>query len=359
MFDIGFLKQADLYSFYEEKVRDLNLKNIRVINKLSYFDEILSELCDGLHLNVYKEAAGSLPLLVATHYASDNENIPDQEFLKKRHEWSFLEEEEKTDEKRKWNSVLDDYGWSHYDDIDEMLNEMMTKGYPDKDKLIRILKDRNDLYHKGVRKQAILDMWIRYRSNLIDDDESFISKMIETFIMHIEVTNPGDVDSVVGLLRDLNRDASADEIIDIFLDVREDWIKSSNTDDLTFSLNKSLDGRLLNGINDIIASAQDDRSLKDVLKKFATGDSYGNKDMVFLQKTTEDDFFDFFSKTNDAHLAAYVRKVLEFSNYGNDSIQKDVGARAKKALERMLGKSLLTDMKLKHMGLVASKKNVH
>lgn len=356
VFDIGFQKESALYDLYKEKANNLQLKNIRVINKLAYFDEVLYELCEGFHLDVYKGAAGSLPLLVAAHYASDNENIPDQDFLKKRHEWSFLSEEEKTDKKRKWNSVLDDYGWNHYDDLDEMLNEMITKGYPDKAGVINILKERHDLHGKGVRKQAIQEMWLRYRSNLTDDEESFISEMISIFTDHIEVTNPDDVHSMVSLLRDLKRDDSADEIIDHFLKVREDWIKSSNTDDLTFSHRGALDSRLLKGINNLVATMPDDRNLEEVLKKFATGDGYGNKDEIFLQNVTEDEFFKFFSEINDTHLAAYVRKVLEFSNYSDEHNLKIVGEKAKKALERMLGKSNLTDMKLKQMGLVTEDK---
>ncbi|PCJ83688.1 MAG: hypothetical protein COA54_15035 [Thiotrichaceae bacterium] len=353
VFEIGFSKKSILYDFYQDRVDRVKLKNIRVINKLSHFDGVLSEICVGLSDDVYKEVAGSLPLLVAVNYASDNKNIPDLDFLRKRTKWSYLGDNEPSEKEKKLDDFLDNYGWSHFDELDELLNDMVIKGYAQSNKIRELLDERQEMYDKGVRKQVVSDLWTRYRSSLVEDENVFVGDMIKAYETNMEVLNPGDINSLTWLLRGLDRDADADKIIDLFLDMRSDWIRDSDIDDITFTINNDFDPRLIGGIREIKSSVSDSRTLEEVIHKFATSDGYNKEDVDYLVDITEDQFFEFFNSVNDDNALRYVKRILEFCQYNDGEDLKMVGIKAKKSLQRMLGQSKLTDIKLKAMGIVS------
>ena len=236
VFEIGFPADCIFYEQYRQKVNILGIRNIRIIRKLAHFDEIIRDICNTYHKAIYEQAAMSLPLLLALHYVSDLKNIPPKSFLKKSTYNKFKDEKEKIENEKQWETLLDEYGWSDFDEMDKLLDDMITRGYPDRGRLMDIIKKRDEQFQRGIRENEIADLWKKTKNCLIEDEDALIDNMLSIYKKNMEVVVPPYINFFVILLRKLDKEEDADAIIDSYIDVRKDWLKGINITESFYSV---------------------------------------------------------------------------------------------------------------------------
>ena len=135
-----FNSQSNIDQQLKDLAIKLDIKNIRILRKIEKLAKgVLSGLGD-VEIEVVNQALSTLTLFAWCYYTHEDK-IPSYEYVKQiGFGLSTLDKKEKTNQQQGWDALLRNYGFSHSDEFDLALAEVIETGYIDGSSLIEEAK---------------------------------------------------------------------------------------------------------------------------------------------------------------------------------------------------------------------------
>ena len=284
-------------------------------------------------------------LYVWSFYDRDGEG-PTFEYLKALDIGRFarLGSEPQGGVEKTWNKLLRSYGYSYADDLDLLIAEYIERGFFDRDALVAKLEERNALERASSGREYYRQAWNLYLDSFDDNEDDFISTLVAGFREKMPFLLLNDLRDVVAVLRKLQRDQLANQLVDEFVSKNQEFLRPVESPDV-FARYK--DSYISEKIAALPRPAESDDNLREVVKRIVSSNGWNNNDEDYLADASVDDYHKFFKSEHSEDLAAYVRRCLQFGEYANSTErQKLIAEKARQALLRLASESQMNRLRV-------------
>jgi hypothetical protein len=123
----------------------LGVSNIRTIHKTKRLVLKVEEILSGLDDQVLRLALSSIVLYSYCFYRSGNEKIPTLDYVVNIGTalYGFGEKKQVSEQHKAWNLFLQNYGYTHTDELGKILAQGVKAGYCDEDLLKKVASAKN------------------------------------------------------------------------------------------------------------------------------------------------------------------------------------------------------------------------
>jgi len=341
------------YDLIKQSILTLGIPNIRILQRIhQYLDDMLPLIRDSEQQTI-QEAIRSLILYVWSYYGQGN-GAPPLSFIlnfSTLNSWLKREKgiEETTDEKN-WSIALNSYNYSRTDDVDRSLAAFVQTGYVNSSELTQHLRKKNEHYRAQTRDLSYREAWSPFNNSFENNEDEIVNELLTAFRIHAEVLSPRDLQEVVGLMRQLNRNTEANALIDDYFSQRSSaadvegfkgFKRSSFSDEVN-------DEYLLHTFEELLTtSRKDTRTLAEVVEPMAFTNGWELDDVRYMNSFSADDYYHFFKSYKGDKLYWCVKKCLDFDQLpGDNGTYQSVGRKAREALIRIAGESKLNRIRV-------------
>ena len=348
---IAFPNNDALSHDLREACIQLEITNIRVMQKIGRHARNLMELLKDVDPDITKNVIRSLVVITWAIITPKGEGAPSLKYISRDRFASLSgDHEENYAEDSKFDSLLERYGFSHFDEFDEIIAKDVRNGFFNDDDILsaanKYLKDA-----KIARAQAAIQAaWVPFHGSFDNNEKQVAKSLFRGLIENIKHVSPSNLSSAVSVLNNIGFEELGKELLDSFIE--------SQDDDYNFDLSDDLLGSLVND-PDVLAAF--DRKAAEVQKALPTpmeAASMLYKDLFLpeaelsLAKLSVDDFIVLFKETKGADQAVIVKGCLAFKKIMNASErQRHITENAQRALLQIGEESRLNAYRIVKYGL--------
>jgi hypothetical protein len=197
--------------------RDLEIKNIRIINKIKNLSEKFMEVFKGNEFDTKTMGSPLRTLALASlseYGASLEKGIPTIDFLKKYNEilW-HLHNNKKNEHDDPCHTFLQKYGYRDTDDLDKEIIHSVQRGYFDKDALKTLLTAHNQAVVNNTIKKDFDESWRVFHDSFNHNEHEVVENLYEACKRCMKAISIGNIDGTICTLRPLGYDDKADDLI--------------------------------------------------------------------------------------------------------------------------------------------------
>ncbi|MEZ0148544.1 MAG: P-loop NTPase fold protein [Candidatus Reddybacter sp.] len=331
----------------------LGVSNIRTIHKTKRLVLKIEEIFSGLDDQVLRLALSSTVLYSYCFYRSGNEKIPTLDYVLNigtaLH--GFGEKKQVSDQHKAWNSFLQNYGYTHTDELDKVLAQGVKAGYFDEPLLKKIAFAKNAELLSSRSTQEFSDAWDLYHNTFEDNENDLVAGLSDSLKNNAKNISPLNINGTVVLLKELGHEELASELVDYYISQRSEDSKIFNLSDYAFA-GDITDQEIRDKFSEKYSEVESKPSLKEVLKKLSSTNSWSHIDEQVLAETSADEYFEFFTHETGKHLDSYVRAALKFKGFSKGGDQQEIiGNNVEAALLRIAGTSKLNKRRVNKFGI--------
>ncbi|MBY0798892.1 NTPase [Escherichia coli] len=344
---IAYKNNSDIHKLLSKYSISLGIKNIRILKKIERF---LLALLPGINVNFEKianEVAHSLTLYCWSHYAfTPDGDVPSLEYIRNMRN-IYMRDEKEDGKEKKWLNTLLIYDYKKTNELDEVLIDMVRHGYIDMNNFQRQVSLRNDELIRDSKRGSLFEAWKLFYNSFEDNRNQVIDNLYQAVVGGIEYVTPSDLDSVVGLYRDLGENIKASELISKFINYGNDALKEY-VQSIYMNVHPIKDAELKSKIQDYSTTLNLDGSIKDVLIKLSSQNGWSDRHEEILDAASEDDYYDLFKKVILDGGDSIIATALKFGGYSNGSERmKRIGEKARNALIRIGNESSINKIRVR------------
>jgi len=315
---IAFPNNDTLSCDLREACTQLQITNIRVMQKIGRYARNLMELLKDVDPDVAKSVIRSLVVIVWSIITPKGEGAPSLEYISKNQFALMSWQNEQTPvEESKFDSILERYGFSHFDEFDEILATDVRNGFFNEE---NILSGANK-YLKDVQlsraQEAMKAAWIPFHGSFDGNEEEVAKSLFDGLVENIEYLSPSNLSAAVKVLKDVGFEDLGQKLLDSFME--------SRADDYNFDLSDEPFGSLVNDPDVLKAFEKKAAEVQKALLTPMEAASMLYKDHFLpeaeeaLAKLSVDDFIALFKETKGADQAVLVKGCLAFRRIINAS----------------------------------------
>lgn len=333
-----------------EHIKILQLNNIRVFNRaISLFNMFRNNypLCSSA---LYANVLHSIFIISASVFVRDA-RYPTPEFLHKVNALDAPEKEQ--EEERAWRELLRAYQWYLGDELDfELLYFVQNGVLRHKTVEIAIEKFQNDVT-RAEREQDMRDAWGLWHNSFDDNGAEIIESLRKAITKHIQSVSMTDIDSSIGLIRELGDDGVADDLIDLYVSSN-----SGNAD--RFDIKNSpfggsvRDPKLLADAANALAKSRGDTQALDMLIEIAERDTFNIYDLPLLAKLDVNEWKDLILKVDGARMQTLVDNLRRIGQLPGGDDGETIYKNSAQALFEIADGSVVRLSRLRRWGLEKS-----
>lgn len=344
VFEAGFLNRDIVL----RHVVDLGITNVRILRKLQQLIKRIESVIGGMHFNVIEAAIATTVLLCWCAYAPDMSKPKIEEI----ENWnksliSFKNEADQDPVVSTWVQRLKAYGFTHVDDLDLAIARVVERGYIEGTGFVEVTKNLDEEQRSAEMSMPFKTVRRRFHDSFSDDQEAFIAELHDATLHAIAYISSGDLNGTVRLLRELQRDDLADNLINKFVDANKD--KPSIFDLKEHPFGGSIDDCKLRATFDAVHSGLKPLpGLEEALTFMAKNSGYDDEHLEAMKVASVDEYHAMFLKQHDdVKLSNLVKWSLRWS----DSEHAEITAKARDALKRIKATSLLNAIRVSRYGV--------
>ncbi len=347
--DIAFRDtNDDAIKVVKESAIKLNIKNIRVLKQIERFVGLVTPHLSDCEPEITQQVASSLTLFAWCHYCHDGKNVPDLAYVTDTNFFlAGFHANEKTEEQKKWNSIIHNYDYSHADELDLLLADIVKTGYVVIDELIEVLKKKNAEIVASKSATSYHDAWNIYRDSLENNETEVLDALFEGFTTNIKYLSVRDLDQLVVFFRRFEANDKAEEIIDKYIELRKEESELFNVK-IHLQFDAITDQSIKDKFRQVYTSLVLGETAEQVLDRIAGTNGWNPDDLTILANTSVDNYYTLFKSINNyERRASFIRKCLEFGQIINpDSEYKEIANRATQALKRISNECRINKIRL-------------
>jgi hypothetical protein len=358
--DIAIVPSAAYAQTFKDSVVSLQISNIRVIKKIERLIAKVLPTLQKLDAQISRQTIQAVTLLGWAHFSQGVEMKGKDIGGKDTDLITFLvtkrrgtarygaRDENLSEDEKKWDSVLQRYGFYHLDDFDLELLTGVKAGFFD-DPTIRA---HAELMHKklndGQINQAWEDSWAKYRGSFDDNAAEVLAEIGKTFVDYIPYATVMDVESVMRVHRRLGCDGEASRLLNLFMDKRQEKRSFYDLGDFLFDSDVR-DAELRAVFDAKFNSMYEAKEPKAILLSIYSNQGWNQDDLRVLLSLRTDDWVRLFKSVKGSDLPRIIREALNFGKIqGADTENyKKITATAAEALKKIGKESTINAARVK------------
>jgi hypothetical protein len=323
----------------KESAIKLNIKNIRILKQIERFVGLVTPHLSDCELEITQQVASSLTLFAWCHYCHDG-NVPSLDYIAstKNFYFGFDEEKNETDEQKKqkeWKTTILDYGFTHTDDLDLLLIQLVKTGYIIEVELNEKLKQKNAEAITSKSKTTFHSCWNLFHDCLDNNETEIVSAFYKNFKTNVKYYSNSELRLVVHLFRELEENDKAEELIDLY-------INSNNSDIEQFNLkwadhkhitDASIKEKFKEFYSTQITEQLKQETIKEVFSRIHGEHKPRDKDLELFKSFDVYAYIELF-KNKDYPFDSSIRTCLQFNDNSN---YQEISDKAIEALKSIAG----------------------
>ncbi len=344
---IAFPKDGNGREWLRENVARLGMVNIRVIKRAERLYDRAAEVLGPRDDRLMKQVAKSVTLFAFSKYQPSI--APSLDFIRN---FNVYMDAPGVEREAEWATLLRSYDFGHIDEVDSVLLSGVDKGAFEPSSLQIVADAFENTLAINDRDASFSEAWNLFHDTFDENGDEFISKLVSSFKKCVSGVSPMNADGTVTLLRELDQDAQASELVRFYVenrDVPQDfWDEDEMFGDIK-------DPELAQAIRDKFASFPDDRAPAEVLIQIAKERSWNHRDVARLATVSEDDWITIFKGVHGTDRSRAVKAALQFGRFGDATDDmKTITERSKAALVRIGKESPVNALRVKRYGVVVT-----
>lgn len=271
-------------------IKELNIKNIRVIKKIKWVIDELWEIVEGQEQRLIDEWLTHVALFCWSHYKSDDA-LPFEFIQEQLHGNSWLsilsdEEKEEDENTKRYKSIATNLSLrsAEYDkEIIEILNHGFSNKKMFKDKISKLSRD----IESDITREALSKAWDIYSDSFKDNIEEFKSELHSIIKSDIDKINLNDFSSAIDVLEEYGEDVT--EYIEEYIKIHKDVLKNVDPRD-SWSIRRIKHAGFVDRI-DKLREQSKNLTIDEVALKIAINSGWNPEDIEFLGSLCVDDYY--------------------------------------------------------------------
>lgn len=350
------LALAELDEFSKQvakKCRKLGISNIRAIRRAEKFSRSIVK-----HLGSCEEktADSIISSLILFSWSRDQPGeAPSTAFLRSlTSPWNFSEldqdeGEEKDAEAAQWKPLLEAYGYVWTDDLDLALMDGVAAGYFDAERLRPLIKEFDARIKAEQADSSFSEAWRLYHDSFGDNETEVGDALCTSFKKNYMHITPLNALGTFRILKDLDREAEARELVDLYVAGREE-----GRDFFDLDKNDFIEGEIDPYFRAKFDQKRDE--LSEVLDFKSTllsvGSRWNSDQLAFLAEAPVEQYYDTFKASEGEELRRLLANATSFQRIVNPSTEmSQVTTKTKAALEQIGKESRLNARRVRRFGI--------
>lgn len=313
-----FSTDSKIHKILIKNVERLDINNIRLLKKIDYFAGLLEKTLKDATDHIVEQALHVLPLAILSKYGGDAAKV-DVDFIL-NYNGGYVETDLPGDEVdeaeaklkksiEEKSQYLEDYGFTHCNEFDVAIIDLVKKGYVDEDSLKDVINALEAKIKHDSEIALLQDAWSLYHASFLNNDDKVFEAFdlaIEKSLVNFEIS---DVDSVAFVYTESGRAEKVKPVIDKYFDsviinknIRE------KRDVFRWPENEYVQQKLEEYFNGLVV----EKSLAELMENAFNVSGFNNTDVRnSAARKTEDEYYEYFSTLNDYNFTNYVRMCLK------------------------------------------------
>lgn len=351
--EVAFGSSDRLYHSIGELSQKLEITNIRTLKKIERLVRQVEPKLVGLEKELSQQIVHSLVLYGWCHYRAGNPEVPPLDYVQEIG-YALLglgDKDDTPDEEKAWNRKLQDYGYQVTDELDTVLARAVVSGYIVDSDFENAATEKNAQIIAEKATGSFSQAWRKYHESFDNDQSGVISALYESFKVNARYITPLNLNGTVRLFRELGEGEKADEIIELYIQVRANEQELFNLNDYAFAGDIS-DEKVREAFDKAYKSSAVREPPYEILKRLAGQNGWNDKDEIVLAETSADEYFELFKSESGEHLSSIVNACLKFGQFSNASDRQQLIAKnAKEALVRIGKESAINARRVRKFGI--------
>lgn len=347
-FDLVFEASFPSREVVLRHVFDLGITNVRILRKLRQVIARIQGVTVGMHTDVFETSIATSVLLCWCTYEPDPSK-PQLEDIENwnRYLFSWKKDAEEDPATLAWTKRLKAYGFVHVDDLDLSIARIVERGYVEGTGFVEAArKIDSELRSKDV-SAPFSAAWHRFHDSFSGEQEEFVNGLFQATVQAISHIGGGDLNATVQLLRELNRNDLADDLIEKFVVANKG--RPSIFDLKEHPFGGSIDDeKLRESFEAVHSELATLPSLEESVIFMARHSGYNREHLDAMERASVDDYEAMFLKTHaDVRLSSLIKWSLRWE--GTEHAQ--ITAKAREALQRIKEINLLNKVRVARYGV--------
>lgn len=349
---IAYDNSKDFHKPLAQYTISLGIKNIRVLKKIERNVENAWRAFEECESEVKMQFLHTVVLMNWAYYCSQSDkDVPSLDFLESMESIYSIGKKDVTEEEKKWKDILLSYNFTRVDELDRKIAKLVRNGYIDMTEFNEAIKIINKQALENKKSNSFRSAWDLFHNSFDDNVEEVVSHFYKCFMDCVTQVSPNDLDSLVGVFRELGEDTKASEMITYYIQERRSEIELFDLDNF-YLFRPIKDAEIIEKFKGVYLTDSPKRTLGEVLDALSGKNGWNDDDIEVLSSATEDDYYHYFKSLHGNHLTSHVATCLKFSRIGNvNEKTRSVSIKAKAALMKISRESKLNELRMHKFNL--------
>ncbi len=334
--EIAIRDTAALHSkWVGEYAAKLGISNIRTIFKLLRIADRLEEILNGYDERILRQSIHSACLYGFALYQPGD--APPIEYITEERSYAFFsgDKDERTPEEIQWSELLRAYEYRNADALDIAIFDGIRSGLYD---VVRIKREADVLFQQlslSDQDAAFSKVWDIYHESFDDNTVEFATKLKNAIFEYAAAISPRNLSASIGTLKRLGYGEDVDTLIQGYIEQRNDGKEFWSGDPFMPTVYVE-DPDVAAAFSKKAAEFSDDLKLKNVLVDIVRNSGWNPGVLEFIDKHSEDDFYEILKSTKGEELRLVVYGLTYFRRISNaDETMRSITEKAVSALQRI------------------------
>lgn len=346
--------ELDIYvnETLKESCIKLNIKNIRVLKKIERLVKFAVPYLSDYEQEITHQVVHSLTLFSWCYYCHKTDEAPSLDYITNLGYglYGIGDKKEDNEEHKKWKTIINGYGYQLTDGLDLALSKAVQSGYFIVDEIKIEADKKNQEIIASKSEGSFSKAWDLYHDSFNDNQNEVVSVLYESFKTNTKFISILNLNGTVTLFRELGENDKAEEIIDIYIEARKNFIKLIDINKYSFGNIK--DQSLIDKFNKIHQSSTICETAKQVLERIVGKNGWSSQDEIVLSNTSIEEYYELFKSEKGDRLSTFITTCLQFGQFTNASgQQKSIADNATKALKKIARENTINKLRVRKYGI--------
>lgn len=339
------------YQMARDSLQQLGVTNIRVIQRTRRFISTAIEAAGDrpLRNETIQHVARVVPLLVFAH-SGRSDGAPPLDYVMQTGPFEFVmlnmldkRDEEMPEEQKRWMELISDYNLFIGADLDHALGRMVVAGFPDLSDLIPAIETFEGDAQRQFDKDAWRRAWRLYHDTVAENGSELADALETTWPQVSRMEHPTNLQSLVRLLRKVDKSDVASRFIQQWVDERKGTRSLELSSDDVHSFGQITDPEILGAIHAAYLAERPAMGLKSAIE--ASGTDHGHDDEVIaaLAAATSLEIATALTESPGPKLSQSIKTVLRLSDSSKNPNWQRARENMKQALTLIAQRSALSE----------------
>lgn len=348
------VKEAD---FSSQRIREnsvnLGISNIRIIYRVKGLAQDLMRILKDFSEDIRRQALHTLALLVWSKYADDA--VPMEKIVHREEKIiRLMKKEARSEEDRKWDEKLDQYGFSICDELDKAIMVGVDRGFFDETEIVKQAREQHVRQEAATAQKALEQAWRPFHDSFDSSNvAAVIDEICATYKQHMKYVSRNNMDNALEVFKTLGFGEKASDLIASYIDAHAGHI--SSVDERADPFHRLVKDNEFRAALAAAVVAPPRTPMKDILTRLYGGE-VGQEGIEAAYALSADDLYELFSRLRGDELYPVVEGSLFFRQVANATDQQRALTRnALAALKRIGGESAINAIRVKKFRVEISK----